>query len=343
MEKMEECSEFRGWEELIPDALGLIFRNLSLQEILTVVPRVCKAWRRAVSGPYCWQEIDIEEWSQRCKPEHLDRMLQMLIARSCNSFRRLCVSGLPNDSTFSFIADQPRIFVIWLAVQNYWFTIAVSLQTLELPRSEISDSIVEHVAPKLSNITFLDVSYCKKIGARALEAFGKHCKSLVGLRRRMHPLEVADKVCQDDEAQAIARTMPKLRHLEMAYHLLTTCGVLEILSRCKDLEYLDVRGCWDVKLDDKILKERHSSLKVLGPHIVDCYEKSFWDDDDTPSYSDSSLYSWDFMEDGIDVYEGESDDDNVWDDEQGLEGLEVRFYGGGLNFEFAGFDWPPSP
>ncbi|XP_072992686.1 F-box protein FBW2-like [Typha latifolia] len=322
---MGECSsEFRGWEELIPDALGLIFRNLSLQEVLTVVPRVCKSWGHVVSGPYCWQEIDIEEWSQRCKPEQLDRMLQMLITRSCGSFRRLSVSGLRNDSLFSFIGDH-----------------ATTLQTLELPRSEISDSIVECVAPRLSNITFLDVSYCKKIGARALEAFGQHCKSLIRLRRRMHPLEVADKVCQDDEAYAIACTMPKLRHLEMAYLLLTTRGVLEILSQCRDLEFLDIRGCWDVKLDEKFLKERHSGLKVLGPQIVDCYERNFWDE--CSDYSDSSVYSWEFMEDGLDFYEGGSDDDGVWDEGQPLDGLEVRFYGGGLNDAFLAFDWPPSP
>ncbi|XP_072979309.1 F-box protein FBW2-like [Typha angustifolia] len=322
---MGECSEFRRWEELIPDALGLIFRNLSLQEILTVVPRVCKSWGRAVSGPYCWQEIDIEEWSQRCKPEQMDRMLQMLIARSCGSVRRLSVSGLSNDSLFSFIADH-----------------AGALQTLELPRSQMSDSIIEHVAPRLSNITFLDLSYCKKLGARALEALGKNCKSLVGLRRTMHPLEVADKVCQDDEACAIACTMPKLHHLEMAYLLLTTRAVLDILSQCRDLEFLDIRGCWDVKLDDKFLKERYSGLKVLGPHVVDCYERNFWDE--CSDYSDSSIYSWDeFMDDGFNVFEGGSDEDGIWDDGQGLEGLEVRFYGGELNDAVAGFDWPPSP
>ncbi|RWW16858.1 hypothetical protein GW17_00019236 [Ensete ventricosum] len=246
------CSEFRAWEELIPDALGLIFSNLSLQEILTVVPR-----------------------------------------------------------------------------------------RLELPRSEISDSIVERVAPRLSNITFLDVSYCGKIGAHALEAFGRNCKFLVGLQRRMHPIEVADKVCQDDEAYAIANTMPKLRRLEMAYLLLTTTGVLEILSRCRDLEYLDLRGCWDVKLDEKYIKECHPGLKVLGPHVTDCYERSFWED--CSDYSDSSIYSWDFMDDGINIYDGESDDDGVWNDEQALEGLEVRFYGGGLSDASAGFEWPPSP
>ncbi|KAG6500107.1 hypothetical protein ZIOFF_039921 [Zingiber officinale] len=103
---MAEGSDARAWEELIPDALGLIFRNLPLQEILTVIPRVCKSWSRVVLGPYCWQEIDIDEWSQHCKPEQLNKMLHMLIDRSCGSFRRLSVSGLHTESMFTLIADQ---------------------------------------------------------------------------------------------------------------------------------------------------------------------------------------------------------------------------------------------
>ena len=129
---------------------------------------------------------------------------------------------------------------------------------MEIPRSEISDTIVETVAPRLSNVTFLDISSCTKIGARALEAFGKHCKSLVGLRRVMHPIDLVDKVCQHDEAHAIACSMPKLRHLEMGYMLIATEAVLEILGQCRDLKFLDLRGCWTV--DDKLLRERHPGL-----------------------------------------------------------------------------------
>ncbi|KAG6488965.1 hypothetical protein ZIOFF_050223 [Zingiber officinale] len=143
---MAEGSDARAWEELIPDALGLIFRNLPLQEILTVIPRVCKSWSRVVLGPYCWQEIDIDEWSQHCKPEQLDKMLHMLIDRSCGSFRRLSVSGLHTESMFTLIAYH-----------------AGSLQRLELPRSEMNDAIVKLVAPRLCNLTYLDVSYCSKI------------------------------------------------------------------------------------------------------------------------------------------------------------------------------------
>lgn len=103
---MEEDCEFRNWDELIPDALGLIFKNLTLEETLTVIPRVCKSWGRAVAGPYCWQEIDIVQWSKFRSPQTVDRMLKMLITRSSGSLRKLCVSGLPDDQSLLFIVDQ---------------------------------------------------------------------------------------------------------------------------------------------------------------------------------------------------------------------------------------------
>lgn len=66
---MGEASDFQNWDELIPDALGLIFINLSFEERVTLIPRVCKSWAKAVTEPYCWQEIDVEEWSSRCVPQ----------------------------------------------------------------------------------------------------------------------------------------------------------------------------------------------------------------------------------------------------------------------------------
>lgn len=103
---MEEGGEYRSWDELLPDALGMIFSNLSLEEILTVVPRVCKSWATAVKGPYCWQEIDILEWSSGSQPDQRYRMLEMLIFRSRGSLRKLCISGLNCNSVFGSIADQ---------------------------------------------------------------------------------------------------------------------------------------------------------------------------------------------------------------------------------------------
>ncbi|OMO94476.1 hypothetical protein CCACVL1_05984 [Corchorus capsularis] len=323
---MEEQGDFRRWDELIPDALGLIFSHLSLQEVLTVVPSVCKSWRKAVTGPYCWQEIDIEEWSNRCNSDQLNRMLRMLITRSSGSLRKLCVSCLHNDDIFSFITQN-----------------ASSLQVLRLPRSEMSDSIVEQTAGRLSSITCLDLSYCGKIGAPGLEAIGKHCKLLVSLCRNMHPLDTVGKLSQDDDANAIAASMPRLKRLEMAYNLIGTASVQNILSGCPQLEFLDLRGCWDVNLDDQFLKEKFPKLKVLGPTVMDCYEMDAWDD--CSDYSEDSDYlAWQFLADEMGDYEDDEDYDEMWDDDYvgGLEELELRFYEG-LGEDAGMFGWPPSP
>ncbi|KAI3906698.1 hypothetical protein MKW92_011496 [Papaver armeniacum] len=302
-----EGGEFRSWDELLPDALGLIFKKLSLQDILTVIPRVCKSWGNVVAGPYCWQEINIEDWSRLQSQDKINRMVEMLVTRSCGSVRKLGVTGLSSERMLSFIANHAR-----------------NLQTLRLPSSQLSSPLVEQVAAKLTSITFLDLSHCEKISGPALEVIGKNCKLLSGLRRVMRPLEVVDKDSQDDEAHAIATTMPKMKYLEMAYLVLSTGAVLEIISNCKDLEYIDLRGCWDVKLDEKVLKERHPKLEVVGP-VVD--EGSCWDMDDCSYYSDSSDYlAWDFVAGGIADYDDLSSDG--WDDEQRLEELEMRFYEG---------------
>ncbi|KAM5575629.1 F-box protein FBW2-like [Rosa sericea] len=252
---MEMASNIRHWDELIPEALSLIFNSLSFKEKLTVIPMVCKPWSKAVMGSDCWQEIDIEEWSNECQPQHLDRMIQMLVARSCGSMRKLCVSELQNDMIFSFIAEH-----------------ANTLQTLRLRRSEMSDSVVEQTIGRFSNITFLDLSYCGKIGSHALKAIGMNCKLLMGLCRNIHPSYSAG-IHMNDEAHAIATTMPRLKHLEMAYHIINTQGALQILESCPELEFLDLRGCWDVQLDGKFLGEKFPKVKVLGPPVDDCYDE----------------------------------------------------------------------
>lgn len=230
--------------------------------------------------------------------------------------------------------------IILLSLQS-----AKSLQTLRLPRSEISNSIVEQVAGMLSGLTFLDVSYCKNIGAEALEAIGKNCKSLSGLRRIMHPLEVIDKLSQDDEAIAIASTMPKLHHLEIAYLLVDTSSVLEIIRNCRELESLDIRGCWNVSLDENFVK-KFSGLKIIGPHIMDYYDDiDNWDS--CSDYSTSSDFlDWDLFADDMDDNDDDEDyedvSDGFWEDDERIEDIEMWFYDD-LEAIDAGYDWPQSP
>lgn len=295
----------RPWDALMPDTLGLIFQRLPLDEILNVLPSVCKSWAKAVRGPYCWQEIDIEDWSRYRRPESLDRMLLLLIGRSRGSLRKLCVYGLASEMSLSLIADNAK-----------------SLQTLRLPGSEISISMVEQVVAKLSSLTSLDLSYCTKIGAPAIQVFGKHCKLLTSLQRNMHPWDVAERMSQDDEAYAISATMLQLKHLELAYLNITTDGAVQILNSCRDLELLDIRGCWNVKLDEKFLKDR-PKLEVVGPLVVDGGGKANKVHEHIDYYpGSSSFWAWGFGE--MDEYDDENNDPwavtyDLWDDVHEME------------------------
>jgi hypothetical protein len=311
-------SDLRRWDELIPDTLGLIFNHLPLQDLLTVIPQVCKSWNKTVTGPYCWQEIDIEEWSKERHPDHIDRMVRMLVTRSSGSIRKLSVSDLDDDSTFSFITEH-----------------AGFLQTLRVPRSDMSDSIVGQVAGQLSSLRSMDLSYCSNIGPLALEAIGKNCRHLDVLCRNMHLFAEPGKLSQNDEAQAIATTMPKLKRLEMAYHLVDTESIIKILTGCPKLEFLDLRGCWDVKLDEKFLKEKCPRLNVLGPPVMGYYEINDWDVCSDDFSDGSEILPWEFLAGEM----GDSEDEiynDMWVDDGELQLNE------GMD-DIGALGWPPSP
>lgn len=194
----------------------------------------------------------------------------------------------------------------------------------------MNDYEVEQITGRLSMISTLDMSYCVKIGADALEIIGKNCKVLEVFCRNMHPLDTSGKPSDDVEAFAIASTMPNLKRLEMTYHRISNDGVHQILSFCPKLEYLDIRGCWSVKLDNMFMKQNFPKLKILGPQVLDYYDR-----DECSDISDSSDLS---------EMDDESDDsyDGIWDDERSVDELEFSVYEGN-EFEDAGMYWPPSP
>ncbi|CAL8990023.1 unnamed protein product [Prunus brigantina] len=151
----------------------------------------------------------------------------------------------------------------------------------------------------------------------------------------------------DEEAHAIATTMPRLKHLEMAYHLISTKSALQILSSCTELEFLDLRECWDVQLEDKYLKEKYPKLKVLGTLILDYYGRNEWED--YSDFLDAYEYlAWEFVAGELEDYYDDDDVsyDGMWDDEGRLEELELRFYEGidqNGDAVYRGYGWPPSP
>lgn len=115
-----------------------------------------------------------------------------------------------------------------------------------MPSSGITDVIVENIAERLSNIRSLDISYCEEMGAYGLEAIGKHCKKLKFLRRNTF---ISNTCSSDDEALAIAATMPNLMGLELRYKNISAKGFIKIVEGCKILKTIDITGCRKVEID----------------------------------------------------------------------------------------------
>ncbi|KAL8158651.1 hypothetical protein V2J09_000188 [Rumex salicifolius] len=60
-----------------------------------------------------------------------------------------------------------------------------------------------------------------------------------------------------DEGRAIARTMPNLKNLSVAY------VVLEILSCCPELEFFNIKGYWHAAYGWNPLHEKYPKVKVV--------------------------------------------------------------------------------
>jgi hypothetical protein len=65
----------------------------------------------------------------------------------------------------------------------------------------------------------------------------------------------------DDEAIAIGKTMPALRHLSIKENDLTEVGLIAILDGCPLLETLHLEECYQLDLTESLLKRCVTQIK----------------------------------------------------------------------------------
>lgn len=105
------------------------------------------------------------------------------------------------------------------------------------------------IANKFPLLEELHISFCDNISKDSLEVIGRCCPLLKSLKfLKMH---CGGLKC-DKEAFAIAKTMPKLRHLDIYCNALTNVGLIAILDGCPLLESLNVRGCIHLNLSGSL-------------------------------------------------------------------------------------------
>ena len=102
-----------------------------------------------------------------------------------------------------------------------------------------------------------------------LKALGRYCPLLKSLKWNQFwdgqpriGIE-GDEMFDDFGALAIAKNMPKLRHLQLIGNRVTNDGLQAILDGCPHLESLDLRKCFNVTLSVNLGKRCAEQIKNL--------------------------------------------------------------------------------
>ncbi|XP_008798492.1 F-box protein FBW2-like [Phoenix dactylifera] len=288
---------------------------MAADEMSRTVPFVCRGWREAVLGPYCWAEIDLEQWCRRVnRSDVIDSAMRRLVRRSRGNLRRLSAYRLGN-SAFSYVAisadKQYSRFTGMTQIIKVTTSIARFLNILQIPMSEVTDQMVEKHAESLSALTVLDISNCLKITSKGIESLGKHCKSLIQLRRNMPPPDyewsqdgTVNAKVDESEALSVANTMPRLEYLELAYGRFSDCGLDAILTNCHYLHVLDIRGCWKVDINEGIERKCHLIQSFKSPWYDEyepvCSDNGDDNDEDVDGVDDAELVDVDTVDESND-------------------------------------------
>ncbi|KAK8967411.1 F-box protein SKIP19 [Platanthera guangdongensis] len=83
------------------------------------------------------------------------------------------------------------------------------------------------------------------------------------LDQRVYTLQHTIRSRLNTVALAIAKHFKQLRRLQLFANSLTSTGLSAILDNCPDLEYLDIRNCYNVGFLDESLKSKCVGIKEL--------------------------------------------------------------------------------
>ncbi|KAL6183948.1 hypothetical protein ACLB2K_045358 [Fragaria x ananassa] len=95
------------------------------------------------------------------------------------------------------------------------------------------------------------------------------CPSLLSLKGAL-TLRSEDRV--SEEADAIGKSMPNLKYLELRFSKVTASGIGLIYAGCRKLEYLDVFGCENLtrRVIDNAMSELPNLKEIRKPYFYTC-------------------------------------------------------------------------
>lgn len=285
------------WADLPRDITANILHRLGAIEMLETAQKVCTTWRNVCKDPAMWREIDMYNLGDLgSMPYNLETMCRHAVDRSQGQLVAINIEYFGTDELLEYIAER-------------------SGQLRRLKIACCYGMCYEGLIEAVKRFPLLEELHLIFTELSSIEIVGRSCPLLKSftLNRtgRRHPREC------NEEAFAIAKTMPGLRHLSLFGNEMTNEGLQAILDGCPHLESLDVRQCFNVYLSGELGKRCAQQIKVLK-RPYDSTEGYGWDstiyDDDSFDGYPSGFSDLDFFSDDDEFYL-DYDDYTRWDPE----------------------------
>ncbi|XP_030968810.1 F-box protein SKIP19-like [Quercus lobata] len=293
--------QYRNWLELPRDVTASILQRLGAIEILESAQKVCMHWRNLCKDPSMWRAIDMrnhEYWDL----DHLEKMCRHAIDRSSGQLRDISIEYFGTDDLLKHITHSSSQLRRLRLVSCY----------------HIMDEGLNEAAAKLPLLEELEITICL-FSKEPLMALGRCCPLLKSFKLNRQGIRSVHIEC-DEEAVAVAESMPELRHLQLFGNQLTNDGLNAILNGCPHLESLDLRRCFNVNLSGDLGKRCAERIKSLRrpDDPTDDYEFAAeiddggsFDEDDPSGMSDIDYVS---LSEGYGHYEFSGESDLSYDD-----------------------------
>ncbi|KAG2330786.1 hypothetical protein Bca52824_001966 [Brassica carinata] len=176
------------------------------------------------------------------------------VDRSQGGLVEIDIWSIGTDSLLNYIADSLLTVTRTCSSSN--------LKSLRLGEcDQFTNEGLTEALVKLPLLEELEVSYCPLSGV-SLKVVGQSCRNLKTLKLNRLCYRRPRYVSEDD-ALAIAETMPRLSHLQLFGNMLSDIGLNAILDNCPNLEHLDLRHCLNINFAGDLEKRCSERIKVI--------------------------------------------------------------------------------
>ncbi|KAL5996851.1 hypothetical protein ACLOJK_007773 [Asimina triloba] len=220
------------WADLLQEALILVFSKLDFNS-LAAAAQACRSWQAAAHSPECWEPVHlalhlsfldqfIKDQARPTDADELHSMSLHVLAHGGAGTKALCFDSIATDEMLLKIATR-----------------FPSIESISLRNCKgISPAAFSQLISSCKNLRFIDISFCSSSNAspKTIEEMGRCCPSLVGLN-------LAHMELTEEMAAAIAKSLPKLKWLNLNSSWITNNDLCCILESCNELQYLNAMWC----------------------------------------------------------------------------------------------------